>query len=200
MAKRLILARHGETELNRQGCFVGRTDLPLSDLGQQQADALARVVAKNPPDEIFVSPLIRARQTAEKLQPTAQVDDDLREIDFGCWDGLTFDEISAREDAHLLEGWACFDSEFCFPEGESLKAFLARTDEAAYRMMEHPADTVMVVAHGGVIRAMLCYLLELDPKNYCVFEVKPASLTTIEITSSCGVLTGLNDRCHLGSC
>ncbi|MFA5863566.1 MAG: histidine phosphatase family protein [Phycisphaerae bacterium] len=216
MAKRLLLVRHASTGPEYAGRYVGSTDVPLSAEGLRQAEGLASLVRRSKKytplrsrllkgDQpcmsilrIITSPLRRARQTGETLAGVVpvEVDADLREIDFGKWEGRTFDQI-AVSDPQLVDRWANYDSEFAFPGGESTQHFLERVHRVADRMAADPAENVLAVTHGGVIRAIICYLLGLPSRNYLLFDVKPASLTTIELIDGKGVLTGLNDLCHL---
>ena len=206
MTNRLVLARHAVVEPHGSGRFLGSTDLPLCELGTRQAAALARRLQKLPLDQIFSSPLRRARQTADLLGQDVEVDEDLREVDFGRWEGLSFEEISASDDGNdnggngnhaSIDRWSSFDPRFTFPGGESLDGFVARVARAADRLAECAGENVLAVAHGGVIRSMICHLLGLQPKNYLLFNVKPASITTIDLFDGRGVLVGFSDVCHL---
>ena len=197
MTKRLILVRHAEVELRYAGRFVGSSDVPLSDLGLRQAAALARSLRKNRVDQLFASPLRRAVQTAEFLQQDIQIDPDLREIDFGRWEGRSFQEISASGQQEQIDRWSSFDPTFSFPEGESLGAFVDRIARAADRLANGPDETVVAITHGGVIRAMICRLLGLSPEKFVLFNAKRASITTVDLFDGRGVLAGLGDVCHL---
>ena len=208
MTKRLILVRHAQVDPQYAGRFLGSTDVPLSELGLRQATALARSSRVNQTMPHFVSPLRRAMQTAESFDADEfdagessgrswQTDPDLREIDFGRWEGCSFDEIAASDQDGQVDRWGRFDLEFSFPEGESLGAFVQRVARAADRLASDEADTVVAITHGGVIRAMICHLLGLEPQNYLLFDVRPASITTIGLFDGRGVLVGLNDVCHL---
>jgi alpha-ribazole phosphatase len=196
MTNRLVLARHAAVEPHGSGRFLGSTDLPLCELGTRQAAALARRLQKLSLDQIFSSPLRRARQTVDPLGQDVQVDEELREIDFGRWEGLTFEEISTSNDGGI-DRWSSFDPRFTFPGGESLGGFVARVGRAADRLAACAGENVLAVAHGGVIRSMICHLLGLEPKNYLLFDVKPASITTIDLFDGGGTLVGFSDVCHL---
>ncbi|MHC4404461.1 MAG: histidine phosphatase family protein [Planctomycetota bacterium] len=203
MMRRLVLARHAQVDPQYTGRFLGSTDVPLSEFGLRQAKALARSLQVDHSVPLFVSPLRRAGQTAESFDHDSRIDSDLREIDFGRWEGLSFDEIAASHQdgtpdrAGQIERWSNFDLDFSFPDGELLEAFVTRVAQAADRLASDASDTVVAVTHGGVIRAMMCHLLGLEPRNYLLFDVKPASVTTINLFDGRGVLTGLGDTCHL---
>ena len=197
MTKHLILARHAEIGAQYAGRFVGSTEATLSELGRRQALALAASLAPYRPSPLVASPMRRAVETVDAFRQTWQSDDNLREIDFGRWERRSFSELAATEPPDLIEAWNRFDPAFAFPEGESLHAFTARVADVSDRLASLPHDTVVVVTHGGVIRAMLCHLLGLEMCHYLLFKVERASNTRIDLIDGRGVLAGLNDRCHL---
>lgn len=197
MTKRLLLARHAQADRQQVGRFLGSTDVPLSELGLRQATALAASLRLNQSVPLLVSPLRRAVETAECFDRELRVESDLREIDFGRWEGLSFDEIASADGEGEVERWRDFDLQFAFPGGESLGGFVTRIARAADRLASVASDTVIAVTHGGVIRAMICHLLGLEPRNYLLFDVKPASVTTIDLFDGRGVLAGLGCTCHL---
>lgn len=197
MTKRLMLARHAQVDPQYAGRFLGSTDVPLSNLGLRQSAVLARALRQHPFDSLSVSPLRRAEQTAEPFSCDRHVDPDLREIDFGLWEGRSFEEILSAGENESIDRWRRFDREFSFPDGESLGGFVARIARVADRLASNPAEQILVITHGGVIRATICHLLGLDVKNYLLFDVRPASITTIDLFDGRGVLVGLNDTHHL---
>jgi alpha-ribazole phosphatase len=199
--KTLLLVRHGRIGNKFDGRFVGSTDVPLATEHTAEITALARNLGEKWPTRCICSPLKRARQTAEilakKLDLTIELDPDLREIDFGRWEGLSFEEI-ATSDPELIVRWNSWDDEFAFPEGESIGDFLRRVKRVGDRIKSGSDETILLVSHGGFIRSMICYLLGLSDRQYVLFDVKRASLTTIDIIDGRGVLTGLNASAHLG--
>ena len=148
------------------------------------------------PHKCLCSPLLRTVQTAELAGLQTTICDELREADFGRWDGKSFNEISTA-DPGLVDQWAAWAPDLAFPDGDRIADFLARTNHIARRMAHDPAETVLVVTHAGVIRALICHLLALEPRHYLLFHVDYASLTTIDLFDGNGVLAGLNDTCHL---
>jgi broad specificity phosphatase PhoE len=195
MARKLLLIRHARPEGAPTGGFLGQTDLPISSAGMDQARELSRLVRAAKPQACYCSPLLRARQTADillkGLSLPVQIHDDLREIDFGHWECKTFEQVAA-ENAREIEQWAAFDHRFTFPGGESLGGFLARVRRMAKRFCEDPADVVLGVTHGGMIRSMICHLLGLRPRNYILFDVAHASCVSIDLFEGKGVLSGFN--------
>jgi len=202
MAQRLILVRHGQVEEGLAGKFVGSTDAPLSPLGLLQAQGLATWLAGKRPGACFCSPLQRCTATARaalaglSLQP--ERDADLREVDFGAWEGLSFSDI-AGQDAAAVDRWARFEPGFRFPGGEGIADFTARIEAAAARMAAAPQETVVAFTHGGVIRFMLCALLRLDPRSYAAFEIRPAGVVELALFEGGALLQYLgNVEGHAG--
>lgn len=151
----LVLIRHGETEMNRELRFQGQVDVALNAVGHEQARRVAARLAGEPADAVYASDLLRARQTATPiagelaLRPVA--DRGLREQDFGAVDGMRVDDIR-RDHPDAWQRWLRFEEDFAMPRGESTRAFHARVMEAIRRVVAaHPAQTVVVVTHGGVL-------------------------------------------------
>jgi broad specificity phosphatase PhoE len=151
----LLLARHGETDWNRDGRFQGHADTPLNNLGREQARALAEEVADV--DVIYSSDLRRAIETAQvvadRLGLEVRVDSRLRERSFGGWEGLTRQEIEEafRDD---YERWRTGES-FGAEDAESHEAFAERIEAfLADVLARHPEETVLVITHGGSIRVI----------------------------------------------
>jgi broad specificity phosphatase PhoE len=198
MAERLILIRHGDLGEGCRGRYIGRTDAPLSAEGRCQATALAAPLARLGRARYLCSPLLRARETAGLALTCSdfETDADLREIDFGRWEAMSFPQIAAADPA-AVERWAALDDAFAFPDGEAIGAFRARIRAAAVRIAADPAGTVAAFTHGGVIRLIICHFLGLEARDYLLFDVGTASISEIRIGDGRGVLTGLNDRHHL---
>jgi len=138
----LLLVRHGETDWNAEGKLQGHTDRPLNDFGRRQARALADRLAGEEIEALYASDLVRARETAEilgaKLGLPVVVDPDLREKNWGSWEGLTPPE-------RLTVAY----------EGETSEEHRERTLRAVERIVEHhPHGRVVVVTHGGSLRRL----------------------------------------------
>src|SRR3984893_13076891 len=159
-----VLLRHGDTELSPEHRFSGLRDLPLSASGTRQAEAAAcRLAAGAPIDAMVSSPLQRAVATAAiaagELGLTAVIDDDLRETDFGDWDGFTLAEIQERWPGGAA-GWRR-DPEQAPPGGESFAATAQRVNPACDRLLrDHGGQTVLVVSHITPIKILLCQALD----------------------------------------
>jgi probable phosphoglycerate mutase len=142
----LLLVRHGETDWNAEGRLQGHTDRPLNEHGRRQANELAERLAGEGADAIYASDLARARETAEivggRLGLPVVIDADLREKNWGNWEGLTGDER-----IHV---------EF---EGESTEDHRERMVRAVKRIAErHPGQRVVVVTHGGSLRRVQAFV------------------------------------------
>ena len=172
--KRLLLVRHGESEWNAVRRLQGQADIALSEKGEAQARALAATVEQLAPDRVITSDLRRARQTAELLGfPEAAREPALREVDVGEWTGRDIARIVADE-PEAYRGWRA--GTFAPPGGEIWADFAART-AVATRAATLEADRLLVVCHGGVIRALLQTLLGLEPRR--IIPVGPGSLTIL---------------------
>ena len=200
MTKTLILVRHGEAEGSRHGVLCGRSDPSLSEAGRRQAALLKGMVGRLLEARVVSSPLVRARETAEfavaGTQALVQTDPDLQEMDFGDWEGATYDEVAQRY-PDLVKGWSEFRPDFGFPGGETLAGFAARVERVARNLAGSDAGTVVAFTHGGVIRALICHFLGLPLRDYLLFDVAPGSVATLRVWGERGVLSGLGspDAC-----
>ena len=201
MTTRMLLARHGQTTWNAQNRYMGQVDIPLDETGKCQVAALGQRLARETLTAIYASDLQRAWQTASAvaayhicpLIPEPR----LREMDFGSWQSLTYTEIQQKDKINL-EAWEADRLKNSPPGGESLLQFSARV-EAAFKaiIQNHPDETVLLVAHGGTLKILLCLVLGLPPERYWQIQLSFASLTEIWFYPEGGSLNLLNDTCHL---
>jgi alpha-ribazole phosphatase len=189
--KTLFLLRHGKTGF--PGCYIGSRDVPLVPEGIAQIEALQKILQAQSFDKILASPMLRCRQTCEILFPNSTVtyNNNLREVDFGRWEGLTFQQIS-KQDPEIVNKWVAESLRFTFPEGESVTSFVERIQSVGTELSQAQDEQILVVCHGGVIRALLCHFLGIDHQNYLLFHVKKGNYSTLELFGDQGVLTGLN--------
>jgi len=172
--KRLLLVRHGESEWNAVRRLQGQADIGLSPAGEAQALALADTIGRLSPDRALTSDLQRARRTAALLgHADAEAEAGLREVDVGDWTGRAIAEIAA-EAPLAYRGWRA--GEQAPPGGEIWADFVARTSGVVLPAME-TADRLLVVCHGGVIRALMQALLGLEPRR--IIPVGPGSLSIL---------------------
>jgi broad specificity phosphatase PhoE len=164
----LLLARHGESDWNRSKRWQGFADRPLTDLGRRQADELADRLDDTELDAVYSSDLRRARETAEAVARRKRLEvkttSDLREVDVGSWSGLTRAEAEARfPDAYGRwlqgsEGWE---------DGETYDQLGDRVIRGLRQIAaDHEGGRVLVVAHGGTIRAIHAAALGVDVYTY----------------------------------
>lgn len=181
---RLLLLRHGQTELSVQRRYSGRGDPALTDLGRRQVDVAARYLAgRGGIAAVLTSPLQRCYDTAvsaaKKLGLDVVVDDDLIETDFGAWEGLTFSEAAVR-DPELHRRWLR-DTSTPPPGGESFDAVHRRVVRARDRIIaEHGGVTVLVVSHVTPIKTMLRMALDAGPGILYRLHLDLASLSIAE--------------------
>lgn len=194
MARLLHLIRHGAISDDACRRYYGSgSDLPLTQTGEHQARALQAVVTRlSSADRLLCSPMLRTRRTAELAFPQrhAEFENAVREIDFGHWEGRTFADIQAA-DAPAVEQWSCNEAAFCFPGGESIRGFRQRLELFSNSLHDAPGETLAIVTHGGVIRTLLCALLRLPASAYLVFDIPLASVTSIRLYESGGVLRSI---------
>jgi len=195
MARKLLLIRHADTDAVGRKLFVGATDVDASASGLAQLGRLHDALAEYDPEVWYSSPMKRSIQTVEHIlcadgaSRNYKIDARLREIDFGRWEMKSFAEISAT-DPELVDSWTAYDS-FVFPEGEAVAAFQRRVADVFSALRQLPTGQAAVVTHGGVIRTMICLALGMDAKNYLLFNVRPGTLTVLDLFQDGGVLSGL---------
>jgi len=193
---KLFLARHAETGEQFKNRYVGSLDVPICEVeGAQAADRLAERLSLHAITGCYCSPLLRCRQTAEivkgKTCCEVTIEKDLEEVDFGRWEGATFDEI-CRLDPALVDQWSQNALSFAFPDGEDNQHFYERVHSQISRLLDCGKDSVLVVSHGGVIRVMICILLGLSFHEYLLFNIKPATYAELDVYGKSAVLSGLN--------
>jgi alpha-ribazole phosphatase/probable phosphoglycerate mutase len=195
---RLLLARHGQSIWNAERRFQGRTDVPLSPLGVEQARALGRALRPYRLAAAYVSPFRRAVETAEIALEGTGVPlvplEDLRELSLGEWEGCTVEEISGQA-GDPYKAWLLAPHDCPPPGGEPLDAVSARVRAAVDRIAaaHAPGDDVAVIAHGGVISVYACCLLGCSFNQLWRLRVDNASLTVVRPPR----LVSLNDTAHL---
>lgn len=196
----LYLIRHGETEWNRIGRWQGHADVPLSELGREQAHVLAKRLERErvAVDHIYASDLSRAYETAHIIArplrlPVEQIPN-LREIHLGSWSGLTRDEIRQRFPGALVEYHHAAD-------GETRAAFSRRVSGAITQLaQQHPGQRLMIVTHGGVIRTLLLHVYEtLGAPHATIPAIANTSITEVWLEQGRWQIKRISDGAHLGS-
>jgi broad specificity phosphatase PhoE len=169
----IVLARHGQTEWSANGRHTSRTDLPLIASGRERARALAGLLADHRFALVLVSPLRRARETAELagFSSAAEQCDDLREWDYGDYEGLTTPEIRAERPDWNLWRDGC-------PGGESPEQVGARADGVLQRAQRADGDALLF-AHGHILRVLVARWLEMPPAAGARFALAAGGLSRL---------------------
>jgi broad specificity phosphatase PhoE len=199
---KLILTRHGHVEGIEPERFRGRTELPLTALGESQAKAVAaRIAAGWKPAAIYTSPMGRCVATAHPIAQAcrvpAHVMNELNDLDFGTWRGKLHGEVR-QASPKLYAEWREAPQTVRFPEGESLQDLAARTAEALRLIVErHPDSTVVAVGHDNVNRVLLTQLLGLPISAFWLITQTPCCLNEFDIDGGMVRVLRINETAHL---
>lgn len=201
METEIILIRHGETEWNRNFKYQGQIDIKLNDRGYLQAVKLKKYLAEENLDAVISSDLqralITARQIAEPHQLQVEEFSGLREIDFGEWEGLTYQEITEKY-PKLYEKWTNDPCRVAPPEGELLTDFQKRVMETYDQILaNYGGQKIAVISHGGSIRIFLASLFQIPIKKYWQLEVDNTSISIVKFYDDTPYLKVLNCSIHL---
>ena len=197
--RRIILVRHGQTLWNKQYRFQGRTNIQLTEAGKKQVGDLAVRLSSWPPDVIFTSPLDRAVFTAgtiaSQFNMSPVIIPELEEINFGSWEGKSFDYLRAE---HYEQYSRWLEDPFFNPpqDAETWPQIEARLTVAANILMTCPQKRIIAVTHGGVIRAMWSVILGRDPHEAWFSDIPNCSMTGIAVREGRIYLSFANDNLH----
>jgi len=185
------LLRHGST--TSPGTYTGSLDVDLSIEGMKQARQIASFCQTLELDSCYCSPLQRCRKTFSLLELSTDCtfDHNLREIDFGLWEGLTFTEIS-QNDQEQFDLWVRQKEAFIFPGGEAITTFVKRVTSWFDELLNSEINSVLVVTHAGVIKHALCHLIGLDHSFAPSFHISEAGLAIVDCHDDCSTLLRLN--------
>jgi len=193
----LYLIRHGRVVGSEARRFIGHLDVPLAPEGEAQMRILAGRLARVPFVAVYSSDLARARRSAELVAAPHGLEPGivpaLREMAMGRWEGLTAEEIQAREPGAFSE-WRSRIGDFRFPEGESVPELLARCWPVVERVLSsHSGERVALVAHGGTNRAILCRALGLSLERLLGLGQDYGALSLVEWDGERWRLRALNN-------
>lgn len=207
-----ILIRHGESLSNREGRVQGQADVKLSDTGRQQATAVASWCKSQSfhkkSCELWSSPLCRARETADVIGTaiglSAKIEDKLVELNAGVFQGHLWDDLADRFPEDVAQ-WRSGDVDFQIPGGESRRQLAERGSHALQSLSCRPVDSMVIVAHGGVLTAALGLLVGRE--HPLLANVVERPFTRLPALGNCSVsqlkwpgpeLRSFNQMDHLG--
>jgi probable phosphoglycerate mutase len=199
---RIILVRHGHVDWLAPERFRGRAELPLSDLGRRQAQAVAGyIVATWKPRAVYTSPLGRCHETGAAIATPLRIEpqpvDGLADIDYGEWQGLTREEAKQRWPDET-ELWFRAPHHAVIPGGETLAAVLSRTTAALRDILRHyPDGTAVLVGHDSVNRVLLLFALELPLSRYWHLRQDPCCVNELLFDSGSFIINSINQTQHL---
>ena len=195
--KKILLLRHGETNWNIQQRFQGSHDIPLNENGEEQARAVASRISAWCPEIVWASPLQRALRTAV-IASGYPIDEisvlpELREINFGAWEGRAVSELKAEGD--LFARWAQMPFKVPVPNAETEDQILERASQVLELLQQCEAEKILVVSHGGTLRALLAAALQIPFQSaWKYFRLSNCSLTGLEYSGEKFVLAFYNDH------
>ncbi len=185
---KIYLVRHGQTDYNLRNLLQGSTDNPLNETGRQQARHLARVLADVPFEVIYSSPLKRALETAEIIResnvnrPPILLDERLREIDMGEWEGRYYPAILEENREYFERVW---EDPFLYapPGGESFSRFVSRLRDFLDDLREKEHNLVLIVAHQMVNSAIRILLEGADWREFWTRKQKNGEVWIVDLES-----------------
>ena len=184
MTSRMVLLRHGATQWSLSGQHTGRTDIPLIDLGREQAKAAGELLRGLTFSQVLASPLQRASATCALAGFDGELDPDLMEWDYGAYEGLTTAEIRAAR-----PGWSLWADGVV--DGEGVADVGRRVDRVIERARRLPGDT-LCVAHGHVLRVLTARWLELPPVAGRLFALATGAVCILGWEQASPVVTRWN--------
>ena len=187
--RQLWLVRHGSTEWAETGRHTGRTDIPLNETGREQAVELGERLRGRPFALVLTSPLSRASDTARLagFADVAEVDDDLREWDYGDVEGMRTDEIRERH-----PGWTIWRGPWS--GGEAIDDIRARADRVLKRIRAVDVD-VLVFSHGHLLRVLAARWLGLEPTGGGMLALSTATISLLGWEREAPVIERWNEAC-----
>jgi broad specificity phosphatase PhoE len=197
----VILVRHGATDWNIAGRCQGSSDRELSETGVRQAQALAERLSAEKISAVYSSALLRAWNTAQVISRphglAVRIDHDVRELDHGALEGLTFEEIK-QQYPDFIQRWRTEPADLQIPGGERLSEVQQRALTALERIAAAHQDSerVVVVSHNFPILGIICHLTGTHLNSYRAFRVEPCGHTRLLRNSRSWRVTHINDKIY----
>ncbi len=198
---KVYLIRHGRTAWNKDVRFRGQVDLPLDEVGEAQAEAIALRLKNRPIKAVYSSPLTRAVRTAEPLAKALGLrviaEEGFTDINYGQWQGLSPSEV-ARLYPELYRMWIERPHLVRLPEGESLDEVRERAEKALMKILnQHPGEEIAIVGHMVVNKVLLCVVLGVGNEWFGRIEQDNGCINVFGYDGRMFTLFVLNDTCHL---
>lgn len=191
----IYMVRHGQTHHNLKGEYYGKLDVSLNQEGIRQIQKLETSLRAITFDHVYSSNAARALESlklcGEELYNRVHVDPRLGEIDFGDFEGRTYEEICTLFPQYV-EDWDKDWKGFCPPKGESFATFYARVSEFFRELLTKEASNVLIMAHSGVIKAIYCYVLKNNPDLYWSFTCQNGKMNIIKYEYGNLFIHGMN--------
>ncbi|HEV8643895.1 MAG TPA: histidine phosphatase family protein [Methylomirabilota bacterium] len=201
MSLRVFVVRHGATDWSRERRFAGWRDVPLSDEGRRQCEAVAQALAATAAAAVYASPLERTRGSAEVIAKphrlSVQLADAFREMGFGTWEGLTRPEVAARFPSEW-DAWCAPPASFTPPGGEALGAVAERVAGGLEDLKsDHDGETVILVTHAVVARLIVLAAIGLGPERLWSIDASPGGISELEYRPDWVTVHRMNTVAHL---
>ncbi|HXQ84487.1 MAG TPA: histidine phosphatase family protein [Xanthobacteraceae bacterium] len=199
---KILLARHGHVEGIKPERFRGREPLDLTARGRTEAAAIARRIAGTwQPSQIYTSPMGRCVETATAIARAcgvaAKTCEELNDIDYGAWTFKSFEDAK-KQNPDLFAAWFATPHLVRFPNGEALQDLAARVANALRTVLaRHPDETIVLVGHDSVNRALLLELLDLPLSAYWRIAQEPSCLNEIDVDAGKICVRRINETGHL---
>ncbi len=199
--KKLFLTRHGESKWNKLKKVQGQQDIKLTSKGIKQAEKLAKRLNNQNIDAIFTSDLSRAYETAKIIRAENITDiikmKELREIQFGPWEGLSMEELVTNYEAEY-KLWLKTPHKLNLENVETVHELKKRAKRALDIILENrDLENILIVAHGAILKAIFLVLLDLEDSSFSKFTLDNVSLSVVEFRQYNNVLKLFNDTNHL---
>jgi broad specificity phosphatase PhoE len=198
---KIYLVRHGQTEWNKTLTFRGRADIPLNEAGHREAKAIADALKDRNIEAVYTSPLKRSIETAQPSAAFFNLEivsvQELIDINYGDWEGLTFHEVQQRyRDEYRT--WEKTPHLIRFPHGETLDEARERSFHAFHSIVQrNPGKSLLIIPHRVINKILLCALLGLSNSHFWKIKQDTGCINLIEYEDRKFILSLMNDTCHL---
>ncbi len=201
--QRILFVRHGRTDWNESMRYQGKSDIPLNEEGLLQAQKTSRRISQwFSPEVVYSSPLKRALVTAETINNAFEepvdlrVFDELAEMDFGRWEGRSFRELR-KEEAELYMNWRHDPVRVTPPGGEPFEHICERVSRVLEEIQATGMTRILVVSHGGILRACIMKLLSLDSSVIWKLRLDNCAISIVDMLNYTAALVSWNDHIHV---